>query len=156
MSDMNIELKQEIKNADITRPEALFEFKLADVSKFFENKNECHSDIFWCRGLKWSIELSVKVKSKTKYLGVFLHCNHDDWTEWSCQASCTFILYAGDPEKNYCKEGTSNFDERTSFGFEKFICYRDLSNKKNGYLENDELRLSVELKGESVIRYRKS
>ena len=147
--------------------EVLFKFELAGVSKFFKKKNNGrHSDRFWCRGLQWSIYVSCNLKNdRSKHLGFYLWCHNDQMSNWSCTVHCKFILFSlndsdDSDDSDYSDDESENLDDELDYTFEKegaegyeyFISYSELTDKANGYIENDKIMLGVELKAELVIR----
>ena len=156
MNELKSELKREIKEVDITRAEASFKFKLTGVSKFLEVVGSVRfSDQFWCRGLKWSVKVQVKLVNNVKRLSVFLHCHNEDWVDWSCKANYELILFTNLPEKQNCVyKGKATFDKTNGWGFSDFG-YSELIDRKNGYIKNDTIRLGVQLKAGPVLRFKK-
>ena len=150
------ELKREIKEVDITRAEASFQFELANVRKFFEVVgSERFSDQFWCRGLKWSVKVQVELENNVKQLGFYLHCYNEDWTDWSCKANYEVILFTNLPEKrNNVYKDEYTFDGTAGYGFSD-LTYSELIDRKNGYIKNDTIRLGVQLKAGPVLRFKK-
>ena len=137
----------------ISRPEASFKFELADVSKFFETNCTHYSDMFWCRGVQWSLCVESKLLVGTKSMGFFLRCENEDPVKWSCKAEFQLILFSklsGKP--NHVHRICHIFDRKMSWGNPLFKSYSALTNKRNGYIEDDKILLGVQLKAEPVVR----
>lgn len=155
MNGLKGEPKPEADGVDTTRTEVLFKFELTGVSKFFEvDANERHSELFWCRGLQWSLFVEPNLKrDRSKHLGLYLHCHNDDPVKWSCKVDCKLILFSNVSESQNCFDEFVNvFDKKVSFGYSHFISYRELTDEKNGYIKDDKIVLGAELKAGPVVR----
>lgn len=151
MKALKRELKRELKNVNIARPEASHKFQLAGVSNFFElGTNEVQSEAFQCRKLSWSLVVkSTLSPNGQRFLSLFLNCHHDSpHISWECKLKYKLILFSRLPEMpNLVRRFKFSFGRLTgtSFGLFDFISYRELTEEKNGYIMDDKIVLGVEL-----------
>lgn len=161
VNELRSELRSQnlqVKNADVTRPDASFKFELTNVSKFLKtSSNKHYSHRFWCRGLLWSFhvesQLGLNKNVCSRYLGFSLHCEHNDPVKRSCKAEFQLTLFSkllGKP--NYVYRTSYNFHQKANWSHPLFRSYDELTDKKNGYIEDDKILLGVELKTEPLTR----
>ena len=152
MTELKRKLKRKIKEVSITRSEASFQFELANVRKFFEVvENRHRSDNFWCKGLKFWMEVVVKLENNVKRLGFYLHCDNEDSIEWSCKLDYKLILFSNLPDNDYVFREERAFNGEYGYGSDD-VTYSELIDKKSGYLKNDTIRLGVQVKAGPVVK----
>lgn len=140
---------------NIARPETFFKYKLPNISQFFRvYGNTRYSGRFWCRGVQWSIKVERVLRDRVKYLGLLLlHCYHNDPLKWSCKVNFKLILFNHLSEtQNRTSQFFETFRKHESLGDSYFISYRELTDKENGYIQDDKVVLGVEMKAEPIVR----
>ena len=154
MNEIRNELNLLSKSVKIRRPEAAFQFELTGVSKFFEIAgNNQESDTFSCGDLQWYLSAECKRESRSKSLAFYLWCEDDDRSEWFCEVSFKLILFSKLSSKpNLVRKTSCAFNGEHGSGFSPFVSYHELTDKKNGYiLDDDKILLGVEMKAGPVI-----
>lgn len=151
---MKSELNNKIDQLNIERSETTFEYELTGLTEFFKADNDRYSDVFFCRGLPFSINVEFKKKDdQPKSLGFYLYCHQNDPIKWSCSTNYKLKLMSflpNVPEK--VKEFNHVFSKSTGFGNSKFIQLSDLMNEENGYVRDNAIKLVCQLKADKVIR----
>lgn len=154
MDGLRSELLPQIQSVDVARPEASFSFELANVSKFIQaDGNQHRSDLFWCRGLQWRLSVWSVRRRRSKSLSFFLHCESDDPQISFCTVDFELILFSKSPSKpNYVRKDSHTFFQKAGQGFMKFVSYRELTDEKKGFIQDDKITLGVEMKAGPVVR----
>lgn len=148
------ELKNKIDQRNVGISETTFEYELTNLVEFFRADNVRNSEVFYCRGLPFSIEVQFRKKDdQPKCLGLYLHCNHSDPVKWSCKTNSKLRLVSFLPDvPDEERKLNAVFTKDHGFGFSKFILLSELMNEKNGFIRNNTIKLVCELKADKLIR----
>eukprot|EP00058_Branchiostoma_floridae_P025980 XP_002611470.1 hypothetical protein BRAFLDRAFT_63896 [Branchiostoma floridae] len=138
-------LKEKTEEEDESRPEATFRFTVENFSKLEKEKL---SPAVFIRNLPWRICVKPWSDSSKKSLGVFVKCDADSKSLWSCRASGELRLI---PQKNGVQTFTENVDQvfynkGKSWGRRQFIPWHEVCDPQKGYIKDDKIVLEAYVK----------
>ncbi|GMR54071.1 hypothetical protein PMAYCL1PPCAC_24266, partial [Pristionchus mayeri] len=141
--------------------EEVYEKKLnvrfTNISKLGESE-EYSSATIKLVGVEWGLVVSRSQIDQQEYLSLHLEMRSEQVPDgWSCAVLDRMSLHshiAGKPAHSGLLSNATVYDgERKSWGYEDFISYKDLFNKRNGYVIDDSIMISAEIKAfPSVIK----
>ncbi|CAK9290332.1 unnamed protein product [Gordionus sp. m RMFG-2023] len=147
-------IDDEFDENDYSRPQATFQFKIENFSKF---SKQALSPPCYIRNLPWKIlglvRTQERVSSVSKFLGFFLQCNAEAESQtWSCHASAVLKVLAQDKEKgvDYCKQISHLFYvKENDWGYNQFMSFKELMDPEKGYYKDDSIILEVSVRAEA-------
>ncbi|XP_035681510.1 uncharacterized protein LOC118419270 [Branchiostoma floridae] len=138
-------LTEKTEEEDESRPEATFRFTVENFSKLEKEKL---SPAVFIRNLPWRICVKPWSDSSKKSLAVFLKCDADSKSLWSCRASGELRLIS---QKNGVQTFTENVDQvfynkGKSWGHRQFIPWHEVCDPQKGYIKDDKIVLEAYVK----------
>ena len=153
--DWNSTISQKVVEIDVQRPEANFIYEINDVQAFLNSKKSRGSEFFFCRSMRFYIELKYAYFEGDEYFGVCLKChNPSDTFDYSMATSYEFRLVNWLGKEDKIEKFNFNFVRNLddTHGNTKFLPITVLTNPSNGWVRDDKLRLKVNLKCERFFR----
>ncbi|CAH1250125.1 USP7 [Branchiostoma lanceolatum] len=148
------EVPEEMEEGEL-QTHATFCFIVENFSNLNENKL---SPATFIRNLPWRIMVRPEYDSNAqppnnKNLGVYLHCDADSNSLWSCRASVELRLI---PQKTGVQTLKGKFDctfyrkENTlGRGYNKFMPWHEVCDPKKGYIKDDKIVLQAYVKADA-------
>ncbi|XP_078583111.1 uncharacterized protein LOC144865898 [Branchiostoma floridae x Branchiostoma japonicum] len=138
----------EMEDDEEARAEATFSFTVENFSKLNEQKS---SPAVFIRNLPWKILTRPDHKDNKKSLAIFLQCDADSKSLWSCRASVELRLIPqkiGIPtyKRNYQRTFYRKGDNR---GYAEFIPWDDVCDPQKGYIKDDKIILEAYVKADA-------
>ena len=143
---------------DDNRSEATLTTTIQNINNFEVGENKFSEMTSYVRGLPWKIAVyRCKLTNDKHTLGLYVFCNWDDETEWSCDAKVTLRVLAQKSDvKNKWKVQTYNFNNRGLnyyTGDSTFMGWDEAMNPNNGYITVDnEMTFQVLISADPVVR----
>ncbi|XP_035663417.1 E3 ubiquitin-protein ligase TRIM56-like [Branchiostoma floridae] len=134
----------EMEDDEEAQTEATIRFTVNNFSKLNEQKS---SPAVFIRNLPWKILTRPDHKDNKKSLAIFLQCDADSKSLWSCRASVELRLIPqkiGIPtyKRNYQRTFYRKGDNR---GYAEFIPWDDVCDPQKGYIKDDKILLEPSL-----------
>lgn len=134
---------------DINRAEANFTFELNDVMSFLNSRNYRGSEFFFCRSMRFFIDLKYWVWEGVPHLAVFLvRFNPSDSYYYKMRTEFELRLVNWLGKEDHVLETKNEYIKNTpeGHGSKAFIPINDLLWPSNGWVKDDKLKLKVHLK----------
>lgn len=149
MNVLNSTVRQKISDVDIHRSETSFTFVINDALEFLDSRDHRGSEFFYCRSMRFFLDLKHNVVNQDSYLAVQLtRFNPSDEYSYSMRTSFELRLlnFLGKPDKVVEREYAFEKNESEAFGRPDFIRVNELINSQNGWTQADTLKMQVHLK----------
>ena len=153
---------QKIKEVNVNREEATYEFEFDNMTEFLESElNERRaSEYFFVRGIKWYLGIEVRKTgptSKVKLFSINLYAHNpsESYRTWSTKTKFE-ITYVNDvPSLSWTRKYKNRFTKST---YRKDDClgYQSLPVAElieKGFVKNDRIRVKVHLAAEPLQRH---
>ena len=137
---------------DTNRPEANFTFEMNQVRDFLTSTKYRGSEFFYCRGMRFFVQLRRDNFDGFSGLSVFLsRYNPSDDYFYSMETNfeLRLINWLGKEDLVQTFNYLFTSDTAQGYGYKNLILIDELVNPFNGWVQNDALRLRVNLKCES-------
>ncbi|XP_078664191.1 uncharacterized protein LOC144907250 [Branchiostoma floridae x Branchiostoma belcheri] len=147
---------EEIQNDEMegeSRAEATFRFTVDNFSKLNEKE---FSTVFFIRNLPWKLcaepyDVPNGQPPNNKNLAVFLHCEADAQSLWSCHASAELRLIS---QKKGVKTLSLNIDQTfynngSGWGRTEFMPWHEVCDPQKGYIKDDKVIVEAYVKADA-------
>ena len=148
-------MAQKINDVDTSKPEANFTFEVNDVKNLLNSINFRGSEFFYCRSMRFFLDMKKEDKIGPSYLSAYLNRekpSDDYYYSMKTNFDLRLVNWLGKEDLvktfNYCFAR----ETKQGFGTEELIKIDELINPLNGWVQNDTLRLRVNLKCEPFYR----
>ncbi|XP_078582492.1 uncharacterized protein LOC144865549 [Branchiostoma floridae x Branchiostoma japonicum] len=138
----------ETEEDEESRAEATFRFTVENVSKLTELKS---SPAVFIRNLPWKILMVPEHKDNKKSLGVYLQCDADSKSLWSCRAYVELRLISqkiGVPTYKLNYQRTF-YRKENGRGYAEFMPWHEVCDPRKGYIKDDKIILEAYVKAEA-------
>ncbi|XP_019638120.1 PREDICTED: uncharacterized protein LOC109480372 [Branchiostoma belcheri] len=147
---------EEIQNDEMegeSRAEVTFRFTVDNFSKLNEKE---FSTVFFIRNLPWKLcaepyDVPNGQPPNNKNLAVFLHCEADAQSLWSCHASAELRLIS---QKKGVKTLSLKIDQTfynngSGWGIREFMPWHEVCDPQKGYIKDDKIILEAYVKADA-------
>lgn len=135
---------------------ALNSIEISEANFLFQVPNFGKSEItvsptVYVRNLPWTFTIQLnepEVDQGTDIsLSVFVTCDYNMNSNWSCMADISFVLLSSNADKTFRRSFDHCFDRNEcSKGCDQFISWRELVNTDNGYIDGNKIVFEVRMK----------
>ncbi|XP_078583295.1 uncharacterized protein LOC144866000 [Branchiostoma floridae x Branchiostoma japonicum] len=144
--------ENEVEEEDESRADATIRFTVENFSKM---ENDQHSPVEFIRNLPWKIKAvpdhcSDSQLANKKSLAVYLQCDGNTNSFWSCRVSVKFRLIPQKGIKTHTMETEHVFYKNGgNWGFPKFLPWDDVCDPQKGYIKDDKIILEAHVKADA-------
>ncbi|CAH1267028.1 USP7 [Branchiostoma lanceolatum] len=143
---------EEMRGGDNSRSKATFRFTVENVSSVMESQSS--HPVFVCN-LPWKISagryyIPNAHPPNNMSLSVFLKCDADSTSSWSCYASAELRLL---PQKKGVETFKRNFrkqhvfsEKQPTWGYQEFMPWHEVCDPQKGYIKDDKIVLEAYVK----------
>ncbi|CAH1250617.1 USP7 [Branchiostoma lanceolatum] len=138
----------EMETEEESRAEATFRFTVDNFNKLDEEKI---SPARFIRNLPWKILIQPEHNANKKSLSVYLQCDADSNSLWSCSASAELRLI---PQKNGVQTYTRKFEhifysKENDWGFAEFMPWQVVCDPQKGYIKDNKIILEAYVRADA-------
>eukprot|EP00058_Branchiostoma_floridae_P022195 XP_002607685.1 hypothetical protein BRAFLDRAFT_82869 [Branchiostoma floridae] len=149
-------LEDEMEEEEESQTEATFRLTVDDISKL--NENKLSPTAVFIHNMPWKILVKPEHDTNTqppnnKSLGVYLHCDAESNSFWSCRALVKLRLI---PQYNGVQTVENTFngifyrsDSCSSWGYWNFLPWHEVCDPRKGYIKNDKIILEAYVKADA-------